>query len=108
MHRVAKLQIPCAHCEQVRVAPVVEDGRITNLIWMHLDISERQEQERLLQLRNRALNYMSDGIFIADPCGSIMYTNQGFTRLTGYEQHEAVGQPWTYLLVRSQASLSDS
>ena len=93
---------------QVRVSPVMEDGEAVNVIWTHVDVTERHQEERLLELRNRALNYMSDGIFIADPCGSIMYTNQGFTRLTGYEQHEAVGQPWTYLLVRSQASLSDS
>jgi PAS domain-containing protein len=86
--------------EQVRVAPVGEDAHVSHLIWMHTDITVRQEQERLLQLRNRALNYMSDGIFIADPSGAIMYTNQGFTKLTGYEQPEAVGQPWTFLLVR--------
>lgn len=86
---------------QVRVGPVVEDGQVVNRIWTHTDVTERAQEERLLELRNRALNYMSDGIFICDRQGSVLYTNQGFARLTGYEQRDAVGQPWTFLAVGS-------
>ena len=86
---------------QVRVGPVVEDGQVVNSIWTHTDVTERAQEERLLELRNRALNYMSDGIFICDRQGSVLYTNQGFARLTGYEQRDAVGQPWTFLAVGS-------
>lgn len=87
---------------QVRVSPVMEDGEALNVIWTHVDVTERHQEERLLELRNRALNYMSDGIFICDRQGSVLYTNQGFARLTGYEQRDAVGQPWTFLAVRRQ------
>ena len=69
-------------------------------IWTHADVSDRQEAARLLQLRNRALNSMSDGIFVADAAGRLMFANQGFARLTGYGQEAAAGQPWTFLLVR--------
>ena len=86
---------------QVRVGPVVEDGQVVNIIWTHTDVTERAQEERLLELRNRALNYMSDGIFICDRQGSVLYTNQGFARLTGYEQMDAVGRPWTFLAVGS-------
>ncbi len=86
---------------QVRVGPVVEDGVLVNIIWTHTDVTERAQEERLLELRNRALNYMSDGIFICDRQGLVLYTNQGFARLTGYEQKDAVGQPWTFLAVGS-------
>lgn len=85
---------------QVRVSPVMEAGQAVNVIWTHVDVTERHQEERLLELRNRALNYMSDGIFICDRQGSVLYTNQGFARLTGYEQRDAVGQPWTFLAVR--------
>ena len=85
---------------QVRVSPVMEDGCAVDVIWTHVDVTERHQEERLLELRNRALNYMSDGIFICDRQGSVLYTNQGFARLTGYEQRDAVGQPWTFLAVR--------
>ena len=79
---------------------MVENGEVVNVIWAHRDVTERQQEERLLELRNRALNYMSDGIFICDRQGSMLYTNQGFARLTGYEQREAVGRPWSFLAVR--------
>ena len=78
---------------------MVEKGEVVNVIWAHRDVTERQQEERLLELRNRALNYMSDGIFICDRQGSVLYTNQGFARLTGYGQREAVGQPWSFLAV---------
>jgi len=83
------------------VTPVTAVGRVTNIIWMHRDVTEVQEQQRMLQLRSRVLNFMSDGIFIADCDGSVLYTNQGFVKLTGYDQREAVGRPWTFLLVRA-------
>ena len=93
---------------QVRVSPVMEDGEAINVIWTHVDVTERHQEERLLELRNRALNYMSDGIFICDRQGSVLYTNQGFARLTGYEQRDAVGQPWTFLAVRKRPVLRAS
>lgn len=67
---------------------------------MHRDMTDVQEQQRMLQLRSRVLNCMSDGIFIADCSGCLMHTNQGFAKLTGYCQSEAVGRAWTFLLVR--------
>ena len=84
---------------QVRVTPVVEGADITEVMWMHRDMTDVQEQQRMLQLRSRVLNCMSDGIFIADCSGCLMHTNQGFAKLTGYLQSEAVGRPWTFLLV---------
>lgn len=83
------------------MTPVTAMGRVTNIIWMHRDVTEVQEQLRMLQLRSRVVNFMSDGIFIADCDGSVLYTNQGFVKLTGYHQREAVGRPWTFLLVRA-------
>lgn len=80
-----------------------EAGCITNVIWVHRDVTEVAEQQHMLALRSRVLNFMSDGIFIADCAGRLMHTNQGFARLTGYEQIEAVGRPWTFLLVSHQS-----
>ncbi|BDA49232.1 probable signal transduction histidine-protein kinase BarA at N-terminal half [Coccomyxa sp. Obi] len=85
-------------CDQVRVTPVVKGAGITEVMWMHRDMTDVQEQQRMLQLRSRVLNCMSDGIFISDCSGCLMHTNQGFAKLTGYCQSEAVGRPWTFLL----------
>ena len=35
-----------------------------------------QEQQLLLELRDRALDFMSEGIWIADIGGSLLYANQ--------------------------------
>lgn len=87
---------------QVRVMPLAEGGAaMAGVLWAHADVSERAEQHRLLALRNRALNAMSDGVFIADPAGAMMYANQGLARLTGHPQEALTGRPWTSLLVRS-------
>ena len=84
-------------------APGQQSGQQQRQIWTHADITDRQEAARLLQLRNRALNSMSDGIFVADAAGGLMFANQGFERLTGYGQEAAAGQAWTFLLVRTVA-----
>lgn len=84
---------------------MVEGAGITEVMWMHRDMTDVQEQQRMLQLRSRALNCMSDGIFIADCSGCLMHTNQGFAKLTGYCQSEAIGHPWTFLLVRNRLRL---
>ena len=91
---------------QVRVMPLAEGGAAAGVLWAHADVSERREQHRLLALRNRALNAMSDGIFIADPAGATplsCHANQGLARLTGRPQEALTGQPWTLLLVRPHA-----
>nr|AML77241.1 putative LOV domain-containing protein [Coccomyxa subellipsoidea] len=93
-----------AFCDQVRVTPMTEGGRLTNVIWVHRDVTEIAEKQNMLALRSRVLNFLSDGIFIADCAGRLMHTNQGFARLTGYEQLEALGRPWTFLLAEEADS----
>ena len=59
------------------------------------DITVRKRAERELRLRDRAIQAVSQGIIITDPCkpdNPIIYTSPGFTRLTGYESEELVGK----------------
>ncbi len=74
---------------------------MANFLWVHKDASRQQEEDRLLQLRDRALNFMTEGILIIDRQGLVLYVNQGFAAATGYSTEEAVGQPWYFLLVRA-------
>ena len=62
-----------------------------------------QEQQLLLELRDRALDFMNEGIWIADTGGSLLYANQGFSSISGYPVHEIVGQTWSFNKVRARA-----
>jgi len=55
-----------------------------------------QEQQMLLELRDRALDFMNEGIWIADTQGRLLYANQGFSMISGYPVPEIVGQPWYF------------
>lgn len=89
------------------VEMVQKDGRIgrfsltmTKVIWEGepayavtvLDISEKQEQERMLRLLSRVFTEASDGMTVTDTNGTILNVNRAFTRTTGYEASEALGQ----------------
>ena len=76
-------------------------------MWALTSREAEREQQRLLELRDRALNHMAGGIFIAArDSGALVYVNQGFVRLTGFSANEAIGQPWTFLEARPCPSVS--
>lgn len=55
------------------------------------DISERKRIEAELRIAAIALN-TREGIIITDPQATILRVNQAFTRITGYDEDELIGQ----------------
>jgi PAS domain S-box-containing protein len=56
---------------------------------------ERQQVERELQLRNRAIAASNNGILITDPNlpdNPIIYSNESVLRITGYSEDELIGR----------------
>ena len=69
------------------------------------DISERKRSEDALRLRQRVIESSSNGIMITDatvPDNPIIYVNPAFGRITGYEEHEALGRSMYFLLGKDQ------
>ena len=64
------------------------------------DVTPRKRAEAELQLAQRALACSSDSVIVAaaePPDGRIVYVNPAFTRITGYQAEEALGQGWSFL-----------
>jgi PAS domain S-box-containing protein len=58
--------------------------------------SERSLQQAL-ELRERALDQATVGITVADADESLVFVNQGFARLTGYDADEVIGDNCRFL-----------
>jgi len=61
-------------------------------IWVFADITERKQAEEKLRLAATVLEHIADGVMVLDAYGRIIATNPAFTQITGYTEHEALGQ----------------
>lgn len=75
-------------------------GRVANFVAVQQDVTERKASEAAFQLRDHALSNLSEGITIADPnlpdC-PIVYVNDAFCRITGYNREEVIGRNCRFL-----------
>jgi diguanylate cyclase (GGDEF)-like protein/PAS domain S-box-containing protein len=63
------------------------------------DVTERERNQAELEMAASVFRHTVEGIFVTDARGVIVSVNPAFTRITGYEESEAVGQ--TPRLLRS-------
>lgn len=56
------------------------------------NIDERKKLEERMRLDARVIAAASEGVFVTDSHRVILQVNPAFSRITGYESHEAVGQ----------------
>ncbi|RLM57362.1 PAS domain S-box protein [Halobellus sp. Atlit-31R] len=85
---------------EVNATPVTEDGEIVGVQGVGRDITARKERQRELRVKNRAIEEAQVGISIADlrePDNPLVYVNNGFERLTGYDAVEATGRNCRFL-----------
>ncbi len=69
-----------------------EEGKITGLVGVMLDITEQKQMQQHLQTLNRAIEQSPITVVITDPVGNIEYANPNFERSTGYTVAEALGK----------------
>lgn len=83
------------------ITPIKDkSGFVTNFVAVLQDVTERKASEAAFKLRDHALSNLSEGITIADPnlpdC-PLMYVNEAFCRMTGYEREEIIGRNCRFL-----------
>jgi len=69
-----------------------ETGNVSGVFAAARDISERKQAERQLILLTTALDAAANGIILVNRDGTIIWSNQAFSRITGYSNDEIVGQ----------------
>jgi two-component system, cell cycle sensor histidine kinase and response regulator CckA len=85
------------HTEIVATALTDASGRVTGLLGVTRDVTERKQGEQMLRLRDSALAAAANAIVITDTEGRIEWANPAFTRLTGYDLVEVRGQGLRFL-----------
>jgi len=79
---------------------VDEQGRRSGSFTVFRDVTPRRRVEEALLLHERAIQSSSAGITITDatqPDDPLIYVNDGFLRLTGYEREEVLGRNCRFL-----------
>ena len=67
-------------------------GKITGVVGISADITERHQAEERLRILSQAIEQASESIIITDKAGLIEYVNPSFTRITGYTPEEVLGE----------------
>lgn len=77
-----------------------DDGRPVRLVGTARDVTEMTRATEMLRLRDRAIQAVSQGIFITDPNqidNPIIFASPGFERMTGYPAAEVLGRNLRFL-----------
>ena len=88
------------HELQITIIPAWIDGKISGVLGLAKNITQRLKTEKQLRLFNRAVAASSNGVVIADitqPDMPISYVNYAFEKLTGFSLAEVVGKNCRFL-----------
>jgi len=81
----------------VQGVPVTDGGDVAKLRGTAQDITERKERERDLELYERVVGAVTDGVYAVDEDDRFIMVNDAFCELSGYDRGELLGQPVTVL-----------
>ena len=74
-----------------------DDGQLGGIISFLEDITASKEAEHRLQLAASVFEHATEAIVVTDLKGSIQEVNDAFTRMTGYNREESLGQHIDFL-----------
>jgi PAS domain S-box-containing protein len=115
---VEQFEVACVDADggrailEINATPVYRGGDVVGVQGVGRDVTERKDRERELRVASRALSDATVGVAIADatqPDAPIVYANDAFERITGYDTTDATGRSWSFLLgeASDEAAVSD-
>jgi PAS domain S-box-containing protein len=72
-----------------------EHGGITGAVLASRDVTELRDREEQLEVAWHAFERMAEAMVITNAAGRILSVNHAYSRISGYDAHEVVGQPET-------------
>jgi PAS domain S-box-containing protein len=85
---------------EINSGPIREDGAVVGSQGVARDITARKEREQELRIKNRAMEESHIGMSIAaadDPDAPLVYVNDGFEAVTGYDEADVLGRNCRFL-----------
>ncbi|RDZ39514.1 diguanylate cyclase [Haloferax sp. Atlit-4N] len=85
---------------EVNATPVTTNGEVAGVQGVGRDVTARRKRRQELRMKTRAIDKATLGISIADlrqPDNPLVYVNDGFERITGYDAADAVGENFQFL-----------
>ncbi|MFA9515921.1 PAS domain S-box protein, partial [Halopenitus sp. H-Gu1] len=76
---------------QTKLAPIIVDDEVTQIVGIARDITDRKRREHELQRFRQAADAAGHAVYFTDRDGTIEYVNPAFESITGYSANEAVG-----------------
>jgi diguanylate cyclase (GGDEF)-like protein/PAS domain S-box-containing protein len=76
----------------IKGAPLMRGGQVNGAILISQDITQQKELLNQQQLSARVFENSLEGIIVADNKGVVQMVNPAFTLITGYAEHEVLGQ----------------
>ncbi|MEW5728709.1 MAG: EAL domain-containing protein, partial [Pseudomonadota bacterium] len=77
---------------ELSVVPMDRDGARRFLVVLH-DISARKRALARLDVAEKVLESTMEGVMVTDRRGTMLWVNQGFCRISGYDREEVMGKP---------------
>ncbi|MFT4946320.1 MAG: PAS domain S-box-containing protein [Natronomonas sp.] len=81
----------------IQGVPTIEDGEVVALRGAAQDITERKGRERDLELYERVISDVTDGVYAVDEDNRFIMVNDAFCAMTGYDRADLLGEPVTTL-----------
>jgi len=70
-----------------------QDGSITGAVMSSRDITELADRDEQLEVAGLAFERMAEAMMITNAAGRVLTINKAFTRITGHEAADVLGQP---------------
>jgi PAS domain-containing protein len=75
-----------------------KDGIATLIDGIIIDITDQKKAEEQIKTLSLVASETVNGVLIQDPTGKILWSNNGFHKISGYTSEEILGRrPWSFL-----------